>query len=69
MQTQKTKTKKAIVVNTTYNDHPVYKVELKDKDKTTYIIPQGVYDEEETQNVLLDTINHCKTLGYQIEYK
>ena len=25
--------------------------------------------EEETQNVLLDCVNHCKSLGYEIEYK
>lgn len=67
MQTKEIK--KAIVVDTTYNGQPVYKIEIDDKAKTTYIIPQAVYDEEETQNALLDCVNHCKSLGYEIEYK
>jgi hypothetical protein len=66
---QTTEIKKAVVVDTTYNGNPVYKIEIDDKAKTTYIVPQGVYSEEETENVLLDCVNHCKSLGYEIEYK
>jgi hypothetical protein len=69
MQTQEKELKKAVVIDTIYNGNPVYKIEVEDKKKTTYIIPQGMFDEEETQNVLLDYVNHCKTLGYEIEYR
>lgn len=68
MQTQEIKTKKAIVSNTLYNDNPVYKIEVTDKE-VTYFVPQDIFDEDETNNLFLDYINHCKSLGYEIEYK